>query len=227
MKKIFLGPPGSGKGTYSKRISPIRNISHISTGDLFREHLSNQTEIGKKIKEFIDSGKLVPDEITIEIIKQRLKEEDCKKDFILDGFPRTIPQAEILSTLTNIDIVLNLVIPEDILIEKICARRVCKNCGDIYNIANIDRAGIRMPPMNPKQEGKCDKCEEELIKRNDDNEKTIKKRLEVYKKETQPLIEFYKNLGILKDIKIIGPPEEMIEIILEMLEEFEKELSRD
>jgi len=223
MKKIFLGPPGSGKGTYSKRISPIRNIPHISTGDLFRENIKNETEIGKKVKEIIDKGELVSDSIVIEILKRRISEEDCKKGFILDGFPRTIEQAKVLQGLKEIDVVLNLVIPEDILIEKICARRICKNCGDIYNIADINRQGIKMPPMNPKEEGKCDKCGAELIQRKDDNEKTVKDRLETYKKEIQPLIDFYKNLGILKDIKITSSPEIMVPEILGMLKNFEKD----
>jgi len=227
MKKIFLGPPGSGKGTYSKRISPIRNIPHISTGDLFRENIKNETEIGKKVKEIIDKGELVSDSIVIEILKRRISEEDCKKGFILDGFPRTIEQAKVLQGLKEIDVVLNLVIPEDILIEKICARRICKNCGDIYNIADINRQGIKMPPMNPKEEGKCDKCGAELIQRKDDNEKTVKDRLETYKKEIQPLIDFYKNLGILKDIKITSSPEIMVPEILGMLEEFEKKLLKN
>ena len=220
MKKIFLGPPGSGKGTYSKRISSILGIPHISTGDLFREHLKNQTEVGKKVKEFLDSGKLVPDELTIEVVKIRLSQEDCKNGFILDGFPRTIPQAEMLKGITEIDVVTNLIIPEDILIEKTCARRNCKECGDIYNIADINRDGIKMPPIYPKQQGKCDKCGGELIQRQDDNEETVKNRLEIYKKETQPLIDFYKERGILKDINITGPPEEMVKVILEMLKEF-------
>jgi adenylate kinase len=217
MKKVFLGPPGSGKGTYSKRISPKIGIPHISTGDLFREHLKNQTEIGNKVKEFLNSGKLVPDEITIEIIKIRLNQEDCQKGFILDGFPRTINQAEKLGKLTELDLVTNLVIPEDILIEKICSRRNCKDCGDIYNIANINRSGVRMPPMNPKREGKCDKCEGEIIQRADDTEEIVKQRIEVYKKETQPLIDFYKNKGLLKDVKITSPPDEMVEIILKVI----------
>lgn len=223
MRKIFLGPPGSGKGTYSKRLSPILKIPHISTGDLFREHLKNQTELGNKVKTFLDSGKLVPDELTIELVKDRISKEDCKNGFILDGFPRTIPQAKKLNELTNIHVVSNLVIPEDILIEKACARRVCRDCGDIYNIANINRCGVVMPPMNPKKPNECDKCQGELIQRADDNEQTIKNRLKIYKKETQPLIDFYKNLGILKDIKITSSPEKMIPIILEMLKEINVE----
>jgi len=221
MKKIFLGPPGSGKGTYSRRISPIRNVPYISTGDLFRENIKNSTLIGKKAKEFMNKGELVPDEVVIEMLKQRVAQNDCQNGFILDGFPRTIPQAEILDNLSDINAVINLIIPEDILIEKICARRICKNCGDIYNIANINREGIRMPPMDPKQDGKCDKCEGELIQRDDDNEDTVKERLKIYKKETEPLIDFYNRKGLIKDVKITGPPEEMIPIILKILEEIE------
>lgn len=219
MRKIFLGPPGSGKGTYAKRISPIRNVSHISTGDLFRDNIKNSTEIGVKAKEFMDKGELVPDEIVINMLKERLTQEDCKKGFILDGFPRTIPQAEMLRNISEIDMVLNLVIPEDILIEKICSRRVCKDCGDIYNIADIKRQGIIMPPMNPKQKGICNICQGELIQRDDDNEEIIKNRLKIYKDQTQPLINLYNSQGILKDIKIIGSPEVMVEIILKTLNE--------
>lgn len=217
MRKIFLGPPGSGKGTYSSRIAPILAIPHISTGDLFREHLKNETEIGLKAKEIMASGQLVPDDITIEIVKERLCRDDCKEGFILDGFPRTVPQAEALKGIIDIDVVSNLVVPENILVEKACARRICKDCGDIYNIADINREGVVMPPMNSKIEGKCDKCEGDLIQRKDDNEDTIKERLEVYKRETQPLIDFYKNLGILKDIRIVASPETMVSKILREL----------
>ncbi len=222
MKKIFLGPPGSGKGTYSKRISPIRNAPHISTGDLLRENINNQTEIGIKAKSFMDAGKLVPDEIVIEMLSQRIQKDDCKNRFILDGFPRTIEQAKVLQELSNIDAVLNLVIPESILIEKACARRICKNCGDIYNIADINREGVCMPPMSPKKEGKCDKCEGELIQRADDNEQIVKERLEIYKKQTQPLINFYNEQRLLKNIKITSAPEIMVPIILEILKEIEQ-----
>ncbi len=217
MRKIFLGPPGSGKGTYSKRIAPFWGIPHISTGDLFREHLKNQTEIGKQVQDFLNSGKLVPDEITIEILKQRITQEDCIKGFILDGFPRTIPQAKALAKISNIDVVTNLNIPEEILIEKACARRVCKDCGDIYNLADVNQNGIIMPGMFPKEEGKCDKCGGELIQRKDDNEATIKERLEIYKRETEPLINFYKKQGILRDIYIRFGAEKMIPEILNSL----------
>lgn len=223
MRKIFLGPPGSGKGTYSKRIAPQKNVAHISTGDLLRENIKKETEIGKKAKGYMDKGLLVPDEMVMEVLKQRISQKDCEKGFILDGFPRTIHQAKVLQEITNIDVVLNLVIPEDILIEKICARRVCKNCGDIYNIADINRDGIKMPPMNPKKQGKCDKCEHDIIQRDDDNEETVKQRLEIYKEQTQPLIEFYNEKGLLKDIKIKGPPEEMVGEIINLLKEIERQ----
>ena len=225
MKQIFLGPPGSGKGTYSKRIAPKYNIPHISTGDLLREHIKNQTEIGKKVMEYTNQGKLVPDEIIIEIIKERINKEDCQKGFILDGFPRTIKQAKTLKEITEIRVVFNLVIPEEILIEKICARRVCKNCGEIYNLAEINKGEIRMPAMKPKVENICDKCKGPLIQRDDDNEETVKKRLKVYKEQTQPLIEFYKQENLLKDIYITGPPEEMAQKIIEELEKIKSNLS--
>ena len=217
MRKIFLGPPGSGKGTYSKRISPILGIPHISTGDLFREHIKNQTEIGKQVKELLDAGHFAPDELTIKIVEERINQEDCKKGFILDGFPRTIFQAEALQEIIPIDVVTNLIIPEDILVEKICSRRICKNCGEIYNIADINRNGILLPPMNPKEDGICDKCGKELMQRDDDNKQTVLERLEVYKNETQPLIDFYREKNLLKDIEITGPPEVMVPIILKAL----------
>lgn len=219
MKKIFLGPPGSGKGTYSKRLSPIRGIPHISTGDIFRQNIKDETELGKQVKEILDKGGLVPDELTVNMIKDRLNQEDASKGFILDGFPRTIPQAKALQDIQDIDVVLNLIIPEDILLEKALARRVCKNCGDLYNVADINRNGVEMPPMSPEQEGKCDKCEGELIQRADDNEKTILDRLDTYKKQTQPLIDFYTDLGILKNIKITSAPDVMVPKIIDLLEE--------
>jgi len=218
MRKVFLGPPGCGKGTYSKIISPKLGIPHISTGDLFREHLKNETEVGKQVKDIMAQGKLVSDEITVQLVKERLAQEDCKKGFILDGFPRTISQAEKLHELTDLDVVTNLTIPQEILVEKTCARRNCKDCGEFYNIADINRLGVKMPPMHSKINGKCDKCGGEIIKRADDNEETIKQRLEIHNKETAPLIEHYKNKGLIKDIAVTSPPDEMVNKILEMLD---------
>src|SRR3989338_342960 len=218
MKLIFLGPPGSGKGTYSSRICPKFGIPHISTGDIFRAEVKAGTELGKKAEVVMKSGGLMPDSITMEVIEKRLIQPDCKNGFIADGFPRTIAQAEALEKITKIDIALNLVIPDDILIEKITARRTCRKCGDIYNIADINRSGVRMPPMLPKVEGKCDKCGGELYQRADENPETVKERLEIYKNQTAPLIDYYRKKGLLRDVIITAPQNEMVEKILKILE---------
>jgi len=217
MNIILFGPPGSGKGTYSSRISPKLGIPHISTGDIFRAEVKAQTDLGKRVDPIMKAGKLVDDKTVIEIVEDRLQNDDAKNGYIFDGFPRTTEQAERLEDFTKIDIVINLVIPDDILLEKALARRVCKECGNIYNIASIDREGIKMPPLLPKAEGKCDKCGGGLIQRKDDNEQTIKGRLDLYKNQTQPLIEYYRNKGLLKDVKVIGDPEIMVPIIMKAI----------
>jgi adenylate kinase len=221
MKLIFLGPPGAGKGTYSKRICEQKGWAHISTGDILRENVKHQTELGTKAKEFMDKGELVPDEMIIDMVKARLTQDDAQPGFIFDGFPRTAAQAEALEGITPIDTVINLVIPDWVLIQKILARRTCEKCGDIYNVADI-RFGpdnsYHMPPMSPKQEGICDKCGGKLISRSDETEEIIKNRLEVYKKQTRPLIEYYREKGNLKDVDVTGPPEVMVPKILKVLE---------
>ena len=216
---VFLGAPGVGKGTYASRVGPILGIPQISTGDIFRAEVKSGSELGNKVKSIMDAGGLVSDEIVIEVLKKRLEEEDAQKGFILDGFPRTIPQADALDGIANIDMVLNIDLPEDILIEKISARRVCRNCGDIYNIANIQREGINMPSMPPKEEGKCDKCGGELYQRDDDKPEVIKERLEAYNKQTAPLIDYYRKRGILADFRPTAGPEEMVPKIVELLKE--------
>ena len=217
VKIIFLGPPGSGKGTYSSRISPMLNIPHISTGDLLRKEVKEQSELGKKAQEYMNQGELVPDDLVIEILKKRIEEDDCSNGFILDGFPRTLNQAKELEKITNIDVVINLYLPDDILIEKLTARRVCRNCGANYNIAEIHRDGIDMPALLPKVEGKCDKCGGELYQRDDDKEEVIKERLKTYQEKTKPLIEFYKEKGILKEFKVNGTPDLMVPKIMELI----------
>ena len=190
MKLIILGPPGAGKGTQAQLLEERLNIPQISTGDLLRKAVEDRTELGRTAKGFMDSGKLVPDNLIIELIKQRIKEADCKKGYILDGFPRTLSQAKTLESLDNINIVLNIVIGEIVLIERLTSRRTCSRCNAIYNLVG----------KPPKVEGICDICGGKLYQRDDDNEETVKKRLETYKKQTEPLINFYENLGLLKNV---------------------------
>ncbi len=220
MRFIFLGPPGSGKGTYSSRAADRLGIAHISTGDLFREEAARGTPLGKKLKKIMDSGELVPDDVTIKVLKSKLSRPEARKGFILDGFPRTIPQAEMLDRETKIDAVINLFLPEDLLAKKIAARRVCRKCGDLYNVVTIKKGRINMPPMLPKVEGKCDKCGGELYQRDDDREETVKERLVAYRKQTEPLIDYYRKKGILNDVDVIGSPDVMVPIILKVLEKY-------
>lgn len=217
MRIIFLGPPGSGKGTYSSRIAPQLKIPHISTGDLFRNEIERGTGLGKKIKNIIDAGNLVPDDIVMQVLKERMSKPDCKNGFILDGFPRTLNQAKALDKIAKIDIVINLVLPDNILIKKISARRQCRKCGEIYNLADIREGDIHMPPILPKKQGICDKCGGELYQRDDDREKVVRERLGVYKKQTAPLIDYYKKKGLLRDIRVVGGPEIMVPKIMAIL----------
>jgi len=218
MKAIFLGPPGVGKGTYASRIAPQLGIAHISTGDLLRAEIKNETPLGKKASEFISKGQLVPDELVIGILLKRLKKPDCRKGFILDGFPRTVPQAEALDKNLKMDVVINLSLSDDILIEKISARRQCRTCGNIYNLADINRKGIKMPPILPKKPGVCDKCGGQLYQRDDDKPETVKQRLEVYKRQTAPLIEHYRKHGPLREVKVMGGPEVMVPIVIKAMQ---------
>lgn len=218
MKKIFLGAPGSGKGTYASRIAPKRNIPHISTGDLFRKHMKDETEVGRKVKIFMDSGNLVPDEITIEILRDRIKNEDCKNGFILDGFPRTINQAEKLAEITDIDIAINMNVPNEIIIKRLSSRITCKDCGEIFNTITL----------KPKKEGTCDKCQGELIRRSDQEPEIIQNRLNIYEEQTAPLINFYKEKGILQHFTcddIHSPADEMAQKIIELTQNFAKNIT--
>ena len=210
MRIVLLGPQGSGKGTYASRLGPILGIPHISTGDLCREEAAKGTELGKKIKEIMDRGGLQPDEIIIEMLKNRIKKDDCKKGFVLDGFPRTLKQTKELEKITSLDYVVNLVVPHWILIKRLSLRVSCKKCGEIYNLGYL----------KPKKEGICDKCGGELIQRDDDKEEAIKMRLKEYEEKTKPLIDYYKNKGILVNVsnnKIDTPPEVIVDKILEVL----------
>ena len=194
MKIIMLGAPGAGKGTQAKQIADKYGVPHISTGDIFRANIKNGTELGKKAKEYMDQGLLVPDELTCDLVMDRIQQDDCKNGFILDGFPRTVQQAEELDKILaskgkKVDKVYNLTTPEEEIIERIVNRRVCSNqeCKAIYNI-------VLNPP---KVEGKCDKCGSELVTRKDDNEETVRARLKNYFEQTAPLVEYYENKGNL------------------------------
>lgn len=194
MRRIVLfGPPGAGKGTFSSQIKDILpEIAHVSTGDIFRENLKNKTSLGLKAKEFMDKGELVPDNVVIEMINDRLNKDDAKNNgFILDGFPRTLAQAKALSNITEIDFLLVLKVPNDIIIKRILGRYSCSKCGELYNKYF----------MKPKKEGTCDKCGSSIKfeQRSDDNEETLKKRLNVYEENSKPIIDYYKGKGIVKE----------------------------
>lgn len=195
MNLVLMGLPGAGKGTQAERIVEKYNIPHISTGDMFRAAMKEETELGLQAKSFIDKGELVPDEVTIGIVRERLGKNDCQKGFLLDGFPRTVAQADalegILSELNKqIDYVINIEVDKDILMERLTGRRICKQCGATYHL-------VFNPPAN---EGKCDKCGGELYQRADDNEETVANRLEVNLQQTQPLLDFYNEKGYLRNI---------------------------
>ncbi len=187
---IFLGPPGAGKGSLAVKVAEAYKIPHISTGDIFRANIKAQTPLGVKVKAIIDSGSLVSDELTFELVKDRLAQDDCKNGYILDGFPRTIPQAEMLEGLVADVKVVNFEIADEIVIRRLSTRRVCKACGANFNVLTLP----------PKVEGVCDKCGGELYQRDDDKQESIMHRMDVYREQTEPLINFYKNKGKITDL---------------------------
>ena len=195
MKIIMLGAPGAGKGTQAKMIAEKYKVPHVSTGDIFRANIKNGTELGKKAKEYMDKGQLVPDELTVEILLDRVAQEDCKNGYVLDGFPRTIPQADVLDKeLTKlgdkVDYAINVDVPDENIVRRMSGRRACLKCGATYHIEHIP----------PKQEGICDVCGSELVQRDDDKPETVQNRLSVYHEQTQPLIDYYNAKGILKSV---------------------------
>jgi len=191
----MLGAPGAGKGTQAQMIADKFNIPHISTGDIFRANIKNGTELGKKAKEFMDKGQLVPDELTVQLLLDRVANDDCKNGYVLDGFPRTIPQADVLdSELTKlgdkVDFAINVDVPDENIVRRMSGRRACLKCGATYHIEHIP----------PKKEGICDKCGSELVQREDDKPETVQNRLSVYHEQTQPLIDYYDKKNILKTV---------------------------
>lgn len=208
----MLGAPGAGKGTQAKQIADKYGIPHISTGDIFRANLKQGTELGKKAKEYMDQGLLVPDELTCDLVMDRIGQEDCKNGFVLDGFPRTIPQAEALDkALANInekmDYAVDVDVPDENIVNRMSGRRACINCGATYHIVSIPT----------KVEGICDRCGEKVVLRDDDQPETVKKRLNVYHEQTQPLIDYYKKQDILRTVDGTQPMEQVFGAIVEIL----------
>lgn len=195
MKIIMLGAPGAGKGTQAKMIAEKYGVPHISTGDIFRANIKNGTQLGMEAKQYMDKGLLVPDELTVKILLDRVAQDDCKKGYVLDGFPRTIPQAEVLDkALTElgdrIDYAIDVDVPDENIVRRMGGRRACLSCGATYHIEHVP----------PKKEGICDTCGQELVLRDDDKPETVQNRLNVYHEQTQPLIEFYQAKGVLKTV---------------------------
>ncbi len=215
MKKniILMGPPGAGKGTLAKKLVAKYGFAHISTGDMFREAISKQTELGKLADSYISKGNLVPDEVTIAIVKDRLSQKDLDNGFLLDGFPRTLPQSEALQAISKeinrpIDVVIDVNCDHDELVKRISGRRVCKKCGTPFHIVNV----------KPKVEGICDNCGGPLYQRSDDNEGALKVRLQHYVKDTEPLINYYSNLGLLNSFDSSGSTDVLLDEISKFLE---------
>lgn len=195
MKIIMLGAPGAGKGTQAKMIAEKYSIPHVSTGDIFRANIKGQTPLGMEAKKYMDEGKLVPDELTVKILLDRVANEDCKDGYVLDGFPRTIPQAEVLTEALEkmgdkIDYAIDVAVPDENIVNRMSGRRACVNCGATYHILHIP----------PKTENICDKCGSELILRDDDKPETVLNRLKIYHEQTQPLIDYYTEKGVLKTV---------------------------
>lgn len=212
MKIIMLGAPGAGKGTQAKMIADKYGVPHISTGDSFRANIKNGTELGMEAKKYMDQGLLVPDELTVRILLDRVAQDDCKNGYVLDGFPRTIPQAEVLdSELTklgdHIDYAINVDVPDENIVKRMSGRRACLTCGATYHIEHVP----------PKKEGICDVCGSELVLRDDDKPETVKNRLNVYHEQTQPLIDFYTEKGVLKTVDGTVPMEEVFAAITAIL----------
>lgn len=213
MKIIMLGAPGAGKGTQAKMIADKYSVPHISTGDIFRANIKNGTELGMEAKKYMDQGLLVPDELTVKILLDRVAAEDCKNGYVLDGFPRTIPQAEVLDhALTElgdqIDYAIDIDVPDENIVKRMSGRRACLACGATYHIEHVP----------PKAEGVCDRCQKELVLRDDDKAETVLNRLKVYHDQTQPLIDFYTTKGILKTVDGTQPMEKVFSAIVEVLE---------
>ena len=208
MKLVIFGPPGAGKGTIAGKLSAEKKIPHISTGDLFRTAISNETELGKKVKTRLESGALAPDDVTVDLVRERLAENDVAPGFILDGFPRTIPQAKALADISPLDRIINLVVADQVLIARLAGRRVCSACGFSYHVDYLP----------PREQGICDQCGGKLVQRDDDTEASIRRRLRVYVSRTEPLIGYYRDLDIISDVDGAPLPDDVYQSVLAVLE---------
>ncbi len=210
MNIILLGAPGAGKGTLAAKLETAYKLPHISTGDIFRENIKQGTPVGLQAKSYIDQGLLVPDEVTCKIVEQRIAQEDCKTGYMLDGFPRNLFQAEALDKISEIDLVINIDVDFSLLLDRICGRRVCKDCGEIYHVSRL------------QGEGKCARCGGELYQRKDDNPETMQSRLEVYTAQTAPLIDYYKAKGVLFNVVSKTTPEDVFNEVSRKLDALKK-----
>jgi len=208
LKAIIFGAPGAGKGTYASRLQAKLGVDVIAMGDIFRELIKQDSDLGRKVKGFVEKGALVPDDVVVEVLKDHLSKIPAGKGFILDGYPRTLDQAQKLDTVTPIEVIILLDVPDTIIIERLSSRRICRKCGEVYNVRFL----------KPKVEGVCDKCGGQLYQRPDDNPEVIRKRLQVYQEQTKPLLDFYKKkqvpFVVSKTTQIDASPEEMVEKIL-------------
>ncbi|GLX95711.1 adenylate kinase [Herbidospora sp. NBRC 101105] len=222
MRLVLVGPPGAGKGTQAQFIASHLSIPKISTGDIFRANVSGGTELGKLAKTYMDRGDLVPDEVTIAMVRGRLAEDDAQDGFLLDGFPRNVAQAEVLKKMladlgSGLDLVLELVVDDDEVVRRLAGRRTCRSCGKVWHV-DFDP---------PKKDGVCDACGGELFQRDDDREETIRHRLEVYQEQTSPLINFYADEGILRGVDATGPVEEVTARAMGELRKFTRDQAED
>jgi len=219
MNAIIFGAPGSGKGTYASRLQSKLNVDVVATGDIFREIIKEDSPLGRKVKGYVEKGLLVPDDVVVEVLKQRLSKKSTRKGFILDGYPRTIEQAKALEKIAKIDVIIQLTVPEWIIIERLSTRRICRNCGAVYNLRFL----------KPKVDMICDKCGGPLYQRSDDTADVIKERIQVYERQTQPLLQYFKenNVPVIeaKCESVTTPPEVIVEEILEGLKKLKLEVS--